>query len=120
MKVGINTIKSEGSADKEYVLLDVLEDCDIGEYLIADNTFTDKGTISNKLRHVYWFPDKKVKGGELVSLRTGKGKNTEVNNSDGVKVHRFFWNLESSVWNDNDADAAVLMHISAWTHKKAS
>ncbi|HEX8620946.1 MAG TPA: hypothetical protein VF718_03175 [Allosphingosinicella sp.] len=119
MDVQINTIRKEGDASEEYILLDVLADCDIGEYLIADNTFTDKGNVSNKLRHVYWFPDKQVKKGELVSLRTGKGKNTTTTNNNGIKVHRFYWNLGSPVWNDDNADAGILMHILEWSHKKA-
>jgi hypothetical protein len=118
MDIKIRKIQGDGDATKEYVILDVTRDCDIGKYLLADNSFTSKGTISNKLRHVYWFPDKSVKSGDIVYLYTGKGTASSVANANGNgTTHRFYWKLGSSVWNDDDADAAVLIKTDAWSSK---
>lgn len=119
MKVKILSVHNQGNFDEEYVLLEVVSDCDIGKYVLADTTYTSTGTVSNKLRHVYWFPDKDVKKGELVSLRTKAGTNTELTNSSGTKVHRFYWGLKTSVWND-DGDCAVLLQTDDWQHFRAT
>lgn len=113
MKVSIISIHEQGDFDKEYVLMRVREDCDIGHYILADSTYTDSNQVSNKIRHTYWFPDKQVKKGELVSLWTKPGRNTTGKTDDGSKVHRFFWGLKRAVWNDH-GDCAVLFEISTW------
>ena len=113
MKVKVISVHNHGNQNEEYVLLSVLEDCDIGDYMLADSTFTADDKISNKVRHTYWFPDKDVKKGELVSLRTKKGSNTEIKTEKGTVVHRFYWGLKESVWND-EGDCAVLFLVNDW------
>lgn len=114
MKVKIVGVHNHGDFKKEYVLLRVLEDCDIGEHMLADNTYTQDGIVSNKVRHTYWFPDKEVKKGELVSVWTRKGSDTEAKNDNDTTIHRFFWGLSEAIWND-DGDCALLFHIDSWT-----
>ncbi|HHG9580228.1 TPA: hypothetical protein ACPY17_004825 [Citrobacter freundii] len=118
MKVKILSVHNHGDEKEEYVMLKVLEDCDIGDYMIADSTYTGDGRISNKIRHTYWFPDKKVAKGDLVSLWTKKGTNLERKTDSGTLVHRFYWGLNQPVWND-DGDCAVLYLISDWSHFRA-
>lgn len=118
MKVKVLKVHNHGNHKEEYVFMEVLEDCEIGEYMLADSTYNQDGTISNKVRHTFWFPDKKVKKGEFVSLWTGKGTNTEGETTKGAKIHRFYWGLESAVWND-DGDCAVLMYITNYSVHRA-
>lgn len=99
----------------EYVLLRVLEDCGIGSYQLSDTTYHAPNVVSNKLRHVCWFPDKRVSKGDLVSLRTGSGEQKTLRNASGQIVRRFYWGLKPSVWND-DGDAAVLQYVGSWQH----
>ncbi|MDJ0388695.1 hypothetical protein QMO56_11280 [Roseomonas sp. E05] len=113
MKLKVLSVYNRGDATKEHVLLEAVEDCNANRYLLADSTFTGDGMISNRLRHTFWFPSKAVKKGELVSLWTGKGSNTEAANAAGTKIHRFYWNLGSAVWND-DGDCALLIEVSDW------
>jgi hypothetical protein len=101
--------KKEGGADQEYVSLKVKNDCNIGDYLLTDKTFEGEDA-SNKLRHVYWFPRKAVKEGDVVLLYTKKGTNTQTT-SGGTVGHIFYWNLKVAVWNDKQADAAILMKV---------
>lgn len=117
MKLKIVSVHNHGDAEKEYVLLHATEDCDIGRYALADSTYTADDHVSNKLRHFYWFPDKKVKKGEYVALWTGKGTNT-VTVRDGVSVHTFYWGVGGAVWNDT-GDCAVLLEIHTWQFFRA-
>lgn len=118
MQVKIISVHNQGSYESEYVLLKVSEDCDIGKYQLCDTTYTSDGQVSNKLRNTYWFPDRLVKKGDLVSLWTKTGKNTTDKNDSGTPIHRFYWNLAKPVWN-NDGDCAVLQHVPSWQHFKA-
>jgi hypothetical protein len=117
MKVEIIGVHGQGDFDEEYVSLQVLEDCDIGHYVIADSTYFDNGKISNKVRHTYWFPDKQVKKDDIVTLWTKPGTNTTGTSKSGKPLHRFFWDLKEAVWND-EGDCAVLLEISDWEHFK--
>lgn len=119
MDLKIISVNGHGDASEEYVWMRVLADCDLGDYALADTTYDDDGdAISNKLRHFFWFPSKAVKAGERVSLRTGKGQDRRLTNERGLVVHRFYWNLGGSIWND-DGDTAVLFELSGWAFKKA-
>ena len=97
MNLKIVSVHEKGKANDEYVLLEVLADCNLSYYGVADTTYTADGKISNKLRHFYWFSPKDVKIGQLVVLRTGTGKNDQYTTTDGKTVHRFFWGLGNAV-----------------------
>lgn len=118
MDLKIISVHGNGDFDSEYVLLRATADCDVGYYQLCDTTYTDDDKVSNKLRHIYWFPDRAVKKGELVSLWTKSGKNTTTKNESGTVVHRFYWGLSKAVWN-NDGDCAVLQHLETWQLFKA-
>lgn len=102
-------VHNQGNQLEEFVLLQALADVDIGPYGIADSTYVSASTISNRLRHTYWFPDKKVSKGALILLRTCEGKDGPIKYGD-QPAHRFFWGLKTSVWNDT-GDCAVLLRI---------
>lgn len=116
MKVKINRIKNQGDQAKEFVTIEVLQDCDIGDYILSDSSYTEDGSISNKLRHVYWLPDQKVKAGDFIQIYTGQGKSGSFKNKAGSITYKFYWGLNKPVWND-ERDCAVVFEISAWVHK---
>lgn len=118
MDVRIAGIHGQGDAPKEYVVMHVDVDCDIGDYILADSTFITPDDVSNALRHMFWFPNKQVKAGDTVVLRTGVGTDTEEAMKGGSTKHRFYWGLGSAVWNDT-GDAAVLIKVEEWAVRKA-
>lgn len=110
-------VHNHGDSKEEHVLIEVIDDCDLSDYALIDSTFDDDGNVSNKNRHVFWFPSCDVSAGDFVSLRTGKGKDRTYTNDNDKVVHRFHWGLDTSVWND-DGDAATLIQISDWVSKQ--
>ncbi|MCD3616437.1 hypothetical protein KX362_23410, partial [Escherichia coli] len=72
----------------------------------------ENGQVSNKHRHVYFFPDKSVKKGEYVILftRSGKNKTGTWNDDDDTVTHRFYWGLDTTVWNEDGDEALVLKY----------
>lgn len=118
MDLKITSVHNHGKCNEEYVLLKATADCDVGYFMLADTTYTKKDSVSNKLRHTFWFPNKKIKKGDLVSVWTRTGEDTTTKTDSGTPVHRFYWGLKTSVWNDN-GDCAVLLEIETWQLFKA-
>ncbi len=118
MSVKIKAIRDSGIVGKERLVLQVLGDNDIGYYIVFDTTFFEDGRVSNKVRHSYWFPDKKVHAGDLVILYTKPGTQSESQNKDGSTSHFFYWGLAKTIWN-KEGDCAVLLEARNWSVKGA-
>lgn len=113
MKIKIENVVDKGNLDRERVLLKVLSNEDLKNYVIMDSTFNSEGDISNTGRHAFKFPMKEVKKGDYICLFTKKMDTTsksEFANSIGSITHCFFWNREASVWNKNN-DNCYLLYI---------
>lgn len=118
MKMEIASIHEQGKRNEEYVRIKVLEACDLKYYIVTDTTYSSDSTISNKLRHMYWFKTKAVEKGDYVFLYTGRGENRSYANNVQTTTHVFYWGLDSAVWND-DGDGAILFQVNAWKAQKA-
>lgn len=117
MKLKILYVKESGNLQKERVVLKVLSKTDIGNYVLSDTTYHDDESVSNKLRHIFWFPDKIVNAGDYIALYTKSGTDREFENKSNTITHRFHWGIEKSIWN-KDGDGAVVFQISEWIAKK--
>lgn len=111
MKLKIVSVKGQGDAKAEYLMLQALEDCNLSSYAVVDNTYDSTGAPSNKLRHTYFFPSTQVKKGDYISLHTKAGKNAKAETTNGNPLYRFYWGLATSVWNDT-GDTVHLLEIS--------
>lgn len=118
MKLRIDKLFNHGNANKEHVVLTVLEDTNLHYYVIADTTYTDAGKISNTFRHFAWLPTADGKKGDRVALWTTKGKYKRVVADDGTVWHHVYWGSDAPIWND-DGDAAVLMELNTWNTTRA-
>jgi hypothetical protein len=103
-------INNSGDKNSEYFCFRAAQDCNLGHYMVADNTFDAKGNPSNKLRHVFAFPSHNVKQNDLIVLWTKDGKNNVGKDTAGGPQHNFFWNLKENVWNVN-GDTAHLIDV---------
>lgn len=110
-------IKNTGDKATEYVVFTASDDCNLGHYMIADNTFDAKGNPSNKLRHMFAFPHYSVKKDDVIVLWTRKGEKSIGKAHNGTNAqHNFFWNLDEHVWNIG-GDTAHLIDIRSSTNK---
>ena len=116
MKLAILDVFDPGVLDKERIKLQALDNIEIGNYCLADSTYTDDGKVSNKLRHFLWIPDKKVAKGDYIVIYTKAGQSKDEKNNQ-TTTHTFFWGLKETVWNKS-GDVAILLHIDEWAHKK--
>jgi hypothetical protein len=105
----------KGDIENERIVLKVLNNCNIGDYILFDTTF-DGDSFSNKVRHSYWFPDKNVKTGDRVILYTNIGEGASKINKAGHRSHFFHWDLGRTVWNE-DKDCAVIVKAEEYNGK---
>ncbi|EKN5106719.1 TPA: hypothetical protein P0N76_000229 [Yersinia enterocolitica] len=117
MTIEIKYVKDAGDIKKERLVLKVVSDDQIGNYVTFDTTYFDDGTVSNSMRHSFWFPDREVKENDLIIVYTRNGQDSRVENKNGTTSHFFYMGLDKSIWN-KDGDCAVLMKIASWQHKK--
>lgn len=110
MSLKIIDVKDAGVLEKERVRIKVTADCNLNDYMVMDCTYDDAGQSSNKHRHVYFFPEKAVKKDEYVILYTceGEDKTGAWSKQDKTATHRFYWGLETTVWNGNGDEALIL------------
>lgn len=119
MDIEIVKIQRKGKENQEFIKLTVNKACNLKYFLIADTTYLSSDSISNKLRHMYWFSPQEVNQGDTIYLYTGVGTNSHKVNSDKTTTYIFYWNLNIGVWND-DKDAAILFNINTWTTTKST
>jgi len=120
MKLKIKSIKDAGIVEKERLILKVLQEDDIGYYVVFKTTSFEDDSISNKVRYAYWFPDNQVRTGDLVILYTKSGRESKkFNPLSGITSHFFYWGLEKTIWNEKN-DSAVLLEVKDWDNKRLS
>ncbi|MDE1645497.1 hypothetical protein [Klebsiella pneumoniae] len=112
MSLKIHGVKNAGEVGKEKLIIKVTADCNLINFMVIDCTYDDEGQSSNKHRHVYMFPEKEVNVGEYIILYTGSGTDrTGVWNRDNDTVtHRFYWGLDTTVWNEDGDEALILKY----------
>ena len=116
MKAKLLYVKDHGDLEKERIVLKAFAQIDIGRYMLCDTTYTEDDTVSNKVRHTFWFPDKVIKEGDFVALYTKTGADREHSNKANTTTHCFYWGLDRTIWN-KDGDAAVLFELESWSFK---
>ncbi|MDR6941343.1 hypothetical protein [Mucilaginibacter pocheonensis] len=101
----VNANKPEG----EYVVLKTEEDLNTAGYAVVDRTFDMNGKVSNEFRHIFVFPNLKIKNGDYIFLHTAKGTYSSNSNRAGTTTHHLYWGSGDCVWNDNGGDVASLI-----------
>jgi hypothetical protein len=114
MSVQIKHVLKRGEHGSERLVIKVLADDDIGAYAVFQ-VLTADGSVTNAVRHAYWFPDQPVATGDLVVLYTKPGTQSSKLNKNGQRSYFFYWSREEAVWGEDGA-AAVLLHDPHWTH----
>ena len=99
MSVSIRKIVDSGSISTERVVMEVKDDQDIGDFiLIRAKISKAKDSVLAGSVIAYWFPDKKVKSGDLVVLYSKNGNNGRKVHDDGTTSYFFYWENNNAVW----------------------
>lgn len=99
MDILIIKVKDAGNIESERIILKVERDCNINWYLLFDNTFDEKGNLTNLWRHLYIFPNLEVKSGDFIWLYTKSGTNSYRSNDSNTTTYLLYWGLQNTIWN---------------------
>lgn len=111
--LSLKEIKYYGDLSLERVVFQVLQDCDLGYYMIAVTRVLQDGEISATLRNVKWLPDKKLSSGDMVVIYSGVGINSEDVDDNGVKTHKVYWG-RSEALNEANKECVVCFQLKNW------
>lgn len=101
----------------ECIIIDVLKDCNLNEFILFDTTYYDEGSLSNKHRHSFFFPKINAKKDEILLIYTKKGEDIMLSKDLPFRVpYVLYWGLDACVWN-NDKDNALLVHVDDFISK---
>lgn len=113
MMLEISSFADPGVHEKERLILKALSDVDIGKYGVFRSAVSEDEPISGT-KAAYWFPDKRIKAGDLVILYTKQGKSSKKEISGGHTAYFYYWHRKESLWGTGQK-AAVLFRIAEWT-----
>ena len=115
--LSIIEIKSPGDLAHERVVVRVLEDINVGNYLLFSAIANDKGVYAGP-GVGFWLPNLTVKQEDTVVIYTKKGDAKEKELGGGRKSHFIYLNRTTPIWND-DKRAAVLFCVGdVWSKYK--
>jgi hypothetical protein len=116
MNIEIRNVRDVGNIDSERIVLKVgPENDDIGKYILLDTELAKDQQPTNRLRHTFWFPDKKIRANDIVVLYTKPGRAGQKENGSGSISHFFYWGLQNPIWN-GDSNCAVILRVKDWEY----
>ena len=115
MKVSLKSIADKGVLDSERLVLNVVQDTDLGEYVILRTSYVDS-KLKVEPSHAFWFPDKPAKAGDLVVIYSKTGTYSEKALDNGRTAHFYYWKSSVALWNDVTW-AAVVLYAPTWDAK---
>ncbi|THK35655.1 hypothetical protein EHS39_23825 [Ensifer sp. MPMI2T] len=118
MKLTLKSILDAGNDVKERIVLSVLENADVGDFLLTRN-LASGADVGLHVQNTFWFPYKEVEAGDIVVLYTRNGIATEKKNANGTTSHFFYWGLDDSIWKEDDV-MPVLFQAPDWQSRSAA
>lgn len=112
MDLKIKSIANKGDAEKERLVIQVLNDTDVGDYVLFRTGWKDDA-VTTRVYDTFWFPDKNVKAGDLVVIYSRRGAKSERVLESGSTAHFFYWARTDTLWGTPDR-GAVLLHAPTW------
>ena len=112
MNIKLKSIADRGNSQKERLVIRVLQDTNVGYYLVLCTGYSD-GQVNTGITSTYWFPDKEVKAGDLIVLYSKSGTTNEKVLESGSKAHFFYWGQSQSLWSSANR-GVVLLHAPDW------
>ncbi len=107
MKLELIKILSKGNYWQECLVLEVLQDCDLGMHVVIKANFRDNSGEYLDCKNVYWFSEQSAKEGDLIWLYSCTGKDDCLIRNSKITIHTLYWGLPGAIWH-NGADVVVL------------
>ncbi len=114
----IKGVQYRGESERERLVLEAVEDDNVGRYAVFAAASGEGGGLTNRVKLVYWFPDKEVSLGDTIVLYTKRGTPKEKRNEDGSMSHFFYWDRTEPAW-DEPGLYAVVFESEDWFARMA-
>lgn len=112
MNLKLKSVADKGDSKKERLIIRVLNDADLGEYILLRTGLTD-GDVNIGVANTFWFPDKAISAGDLVVVYSRAGNTKERKAESGRTIHFFYWDQPNAIWQDREI-GVVLAHAPVW------
>ena len=106
-------VKDAGKIEDERVVIDVLADTNLGNYITSIVRETGAETISSKMISPVWFPSISVKTGDKVVVYSRNGERGKKSMTTGGTVYFFYRNCIKPLC-DDARKGVLLMSLSDW------
>lgn len=113
MKFNLQGLKNPGDVEKERVVIEILEDGNVGQLLVASTIQADDNSVSPRISNPYWIPDQDVKKGDLVIVYTKSGQKSNRKNETDSYSYFFYIGMDSSIYDESNK-TTVVFDISNW------
>jgi len=88
-----------GMIGSEYILIEVLRDTNLHNYILFDSSYNEFHAKSTQHRQNFWFPYCEVREGDYVYLYSGMGENRKsYDNALDYTEYMFYWGREKAAW----------------------
>lgn len=111
MILKIKDVKDKGT-DKERVVLNVVEDGDIGMYMLLNTIQVGEEKVASEVSKPFWIPDMEVKEKDLVIVYTKKGKSGFRTNEHERTSYFFYRNIDTPIYGGDEVP--LLVEINNW------
>lgn len=109
MTIKVREIKDPGVADKERLVLDVVQNDEIGNYLVFHvRVVVGSDKFQGRVLQSYWFPNQAVHAKDVVVLYTKNGTDNVRENKDKSTSHFYYWGLEKPLWGSSEFTAVFV------------
>lgn len=115
MRVQIQYVAGRGDLSSERLVMRVRQDVDIGDFMLVRTGFEDD-EVTTDVSNALWFPYKRLRAGDLVVVYSKGGRDKRKQLEDGHKAYFFYWDQDSSLWDDEHV-APVLLYAPQWASK---
>ncbi|CAI1705349.1 MULTISPECIES: hypothetical protein [Serratia] len=113
MKFKINGLREPGNLEKERVVIEILEDGNVGNLVVTSTSQQGEGAVSSKIKNPYWIPDQDVKKGDLVVVYTKEGRKNNRENDDNSSSYFYYIGMDEPLYDEN-TKTAIVFSIGSW------
>lgn len=100
-----------GNLKCEYVLLEVMRDTNLHNYILYDSVYNEFQTSAADSNHSFWFPYCEVREGDYIYLYSGQGEyRKSYDTALDYTEHHFYWGRTHCAW-EKGAETAYVFRI---------
>lgn len=112
------TVKDKGNLLRERIIFRIRNPINLLNFVLLPVRYdSSDDTIMDLNRQAFWFPEIEVVPNDSIILYSGQGNNRVFDNRRGTQTYVFYWDLESTVWDQKEAEAISILRIDGFHYQ---